>query len=143
MVAQSTSVSCDTDRRRDVGVGELETVANQRRQLADDAIDLVDVGRFAIDDQVVALGADLDVEERLEALEVLVVKPNSVSIPLGTVMRFIWLNSESSNDSRNCFKSPSTARWPSNRRRWRLQGKAITSRIDVCRPGSRRYGRAC
>src|SRR6516162_7482059 len=54
-----------------VRVGQLETVPDQRRELADDAIDLVDAGRLAIDQQIAALRPDLDVEQGLEAFEVL------------------------------------------------------------------------
>ena len=56
-----------------VGVRQLVAVAHQRRQLADDAIDVVRTGRVAVDEQLVSLRADADVEERLEVLEVLVV----------------------------------------------------------------------
>ena len=56
-----------------VGVRQLQAVSHQRRELADDAVHLVEVGRFAFDEQIVPLGADPDVEEGLEVLEVLVV----------------------------------------------------------------------
>ena len=64
------------DQRRggfDVGVRELVAVAHQRRQLTDHAVHFVEVGRLALDEQLVPLGADADVEERFEMFEVLVV----------------------------------------------------------------------
>ena len=60
-------------RRLHVGVRQLVAVAHQRRQLADDAVDAVEIRGVALDQQVVALRADADVEERFEVLEVLVV----------------------------------------------------------------------
>ena len=73
-----------------VGVRQLQAVSHQRRELADDAVHLVEVGRFAFDEQIVPLGADADVEEGLEVLEVLVVGAEQGLDPLsGTVMRFI------------------------------------------------------
>src|SRR5690606_21575675 len=42
----------------------------QRKQLIEDLLDALLVGRIALDDQLVALGADAHVEERLEMLEV-------------------------------------------------------------------------
>ena len=60
-------------RRLHVGVRQLVAVAHQRRQLADDAVDVLGPGRLAVHEQLVALRADADVEERFEVLEVLVV----------------------------------------------------------------------
>ena len=57
----------------DVGIRELVSVAQQRRQLTDDAIDFVEVGRVALHEQLVAMRPDADVEERFEMFEVLVV----------------------------------------------------------------------
>ncbi|MFL6279823.1 MAG: hypothetical protein ACJ731_06915, partial [Vicinamibacterales bacterium] len=45
---------------------------NQRRYL--DAIDALDAGRFALDEQLVPLGPDADIEQAFEMLEVLVVR---------------------------------------------------------------------
>ncbi len=56
-----------------VGVGQLVAVAHQRRQLIDDAVDLVEGRRVAFHQQVVALRPDADAEERFEVFEVLVV----------------------------------------------------------------------
>ena len=93
--------------RLHVGVRQLEAVAHQRRQLADHAVDLVEVGRFAFDEQIVPLGADADVEERLEVLEVLVVGAEQRLDPLfgdGDALHQIqfWVFKCS---SRNCFAS--------------------------------------
>ena len=75
VIAQVYRVVLSDERRSglDVGVGELEAVAHQRRKLPDDPVDLLEAGRLAVDEQFVALRADADVEERFEMLEVLVV----------------------------------------------------------------------
>ena len=60
-------------RRLHIGVRQLVTVAHQRRQLADNPVDAVEGRVLAFDDQIVALRADANVEQRFEVLEVLVV----------------------------------------------------------------------
>ena len=57
-----------------VGVRQLVAVANQRRQLIDHAIDLIEIRGLAFDQEIVAVRADADVEERFEVLEILVVR---------------------------------------------------------------------
>jgi hypothetical protein len=54
-------------------VRQLVAVAHQCRQLTDNSVDLLQTGRIAIYQQFVPVGADADVEERFEVLEVLVV----------------------------------------------------------------------
>ena len=60
-------------RRLHVGVRQLVAVPHQRRQLADDAVDVLRARGVAVHEELVALRADADVEQRLEVLEVLVV----------------------------------------------------------------------
>ena len=69
-------------RRLHVGVRQLVAVAQQRRQLPDDALDLVEAGAVAVHEQLVALRADADVEERFEMFEVLVVRAEQGFDPL-------------------------------------------------------------
>jgi len=59
--------------RLHIRIRQLEAVAHQRGELSDDAVDFVEVRRLSFDEQIVPLGADADVEQRLEVFEVLVV----------------------------------------------------------------------
>ena len=56
-----------------VGVRQLVAVSHERRQLSHHAIDVFRAGSVAVHEELVALGADADVEQRFEVFEVLVV----------------------------------------------------------------------
>ena len=54
-------------------VGELPAFGKQGREVFQDALDGLDVFRIAVNVQAVPAPVDLDIEERLEVLDVLVV----------------------------------------------------------------------
>ena len=113
-------------------------------QLLEDALDALLGGALAFDDELVALRADLDAEERLDVLEVGVVRAVERLEPVlragrssscgvmisGLQMQFPQLR-RVTGDGAPDIRSTAAA----------VFGNAITSRIELSPPGSRRCGR--
>jgi hypothetical protein len=59
-------------RRLHVALAQLVPLVHHRRQLPEHPLGPADIRRVAFDDDFLLIGADLDVELRLEQLEVLV-----------------------------------------------------------------------
>ena len=59
----------------DVGRRQLVAVADQSRQLADDPLDALRAGRVSVGEDLVPLRADANIEQRLEVLQVLIIRP--------------------------------------------------------------------